>query len=154
MVDELFDELCALDQVEALALGGSRAGGCFDAASDYDVYVYHKGPVPAETRRAILSKYCSVLEIGNHFWEYEDNCRLNDGTGIDILYRDLDAFTADVAQVVPSSPTSRQSWNSSRRATPTPRACGTTCSPARRSMTGTAGSPKRRNVSPSPIPAS
>lgn len=100
MVDELFDELCALDQVEALALGGSRAGGCFDAASDYDVYVYHKGPVPAETRRAILSKYCSVLEIGNHFWEYEDNCRLNDGTGIDILYRDLDAFISDVAAVV------------------------------------------------------
>lgn len=100
MVNKLFQELCALDEVEALALGGSRAGEHFDEASDYDVYLYCRGPVPVETRREILSRYCSVMELGNHFWEYEDNCRLNNGTDIDLLYRDLDAFTADVAQVV------------------------------------------------------
>ena len=100
MIDRLFNELCALDEVEALALGGSRAGAHYDQASDYDVYLYCQRPVPEETRRAILSRYCSVMEIGNHFWEYEDNCRLSNGTDIDILYRDLDAFTADVAQVV------------------------------------------------------
>ena len=100
MIDRLFNELCALDEVEALALGGSRTGAHYDQASDYDVYLYCQRPVPEETRRAILSRYCSVMEIGNHFWEYEDNCRLSNGTDIDILYRDLDAFTADVAQVV------------------------------------------------------
>lgn len=100
MIDKLFEELCALDEVEALALGGSRAGAHFDPASDYDVYLYCRGPIPEETRRAILSQYCSIMEIGNHFWEYEDNCRLNDGTDIDLLYRDLDVFTADVAEVV------------------------------------------------------
>lgn len=99
-VDSLFEELCALEQVEALALGGSRAGTVFDAASDYDVYLYCTAPVPEETRRGILQKYCAEMEIGNHFWEYEDNCRLNDGVDIDILYRDLDAFTQDVADVV------------------------------------------------------
>jgi len=100
MVDKLFDELCALDEVEALALGGSRAGGCFDEASDYDVYLYRTRPIPEDTRRGILSKYCCVMEIGNHFWEYEDNCRLNNGTDIDILYRDLDTFAAGIAEVV------------------------------------------------------
>ena len=100
MVDRLFEELCALDGVEALALGGSRAGEHFDEASDYDVYLYCREPIPEEARRAILSRYCSVLEIGNHFWEYEDNCHLNNGVDIDLLYRDLDAFTADVAEVV------------------------------------------------------
>lgn len=100
MVDKLFEEFYALDEVEALALGGSRAGEHFDQASDYDVYLYCTRPVPEETRRAILSKYCSIMEIGNHFWEYEDNCRLNNGIDIDLLYRDLDAFTADVAEVV------------------------------------------------------
>lgn len=100
MVDKLFQELCTLGEVEALALGGSRAGEHFDEASDYDVYLYCRGQVPEEIRRAILSRYCSVMEIGNHFWEYEDNCRLNNGIDIDILYRDLDTFAADVAQVV------------------------------------------------------
>lgn len=98
--EELFRELCALEQVEALALGGSRAGAHFDASSDYDVYLYVTAPVPEEVRRSILSKYCGRMEIGNHFWEYEDNCVLNGGTDIDILYRDLDDFTAGVARVV------------------------------------------------------
>ena len=100
MIDELFRELCSLEEVEALALGGSRAGELFDAASDYDVYVYCRGPVPEEKRREILSRYCCVMEIGNHFWEYEDNCRLNDGVDIDLLYRDLDGFISGVAEVV------------------------------------------------------
>lgn len=99
-VDQLFEELCALEQVEALALGGSRAGAVFDAASDYDVYLYCTAPVPEAVRRGILQKYCSLTEIGNRFWEYEDNCRLKSGVDIDILYRDLDAFTEEVAGVV------------------------------------------------------
>ena len=39
-VNELFDELGHLPQVEAIALGGSRATGRNDTKSDYDVYVY------------------------------------------------------------------------------------------------------------------
>jgi len=100
VVEQLFQELCALDAVEALALGGSRAGEHFDAASDYDVYLYCTGQIPEDVRRDILSRYCDILEIGNHFWEYEDNCRLKNGADIDILYRNLDDFTAEVARVV------------------------------------------------------
>lgn len=100
MVNKLFGELCALEQVEALALGGSRAGTLFDESSDYDVYLYCTKPVSDEARRDILSKYCSVMETGNHFWEYEDNCRLNNGIDIDILYRNMDDFTSGIAQVV------------------------------------------------------
>lgn len=100
MVNKLFGELCALEQVEALALGGSRAGTLFDESSDYDVYLYCTKPVSDEARRDILSRYCSVMEIGNHFWEYEDNCRLNNGIDIDILYRNMDDFTSGIAQVV------------------------------------------------------
>ena len=100
LVEELFRELSALPQVEAIALGGSRAGEVYDEASDYDVYLYCTGPVPEETRRAILSRYCVLTELGNHFWEYEDNCILKGGVEMDILYRNLDAFCADVASVV------------------------------------------------------
>ena len=100
MVNQLFAELAALSQVEAIALGGSRAGSHYDEKSDYDVYLYITAPVEETVRREILSKYCSYMEIGNHFWEYEDNCTLKNGIDIDILYRNLDDFTADVADVV------------------------------------------------------
>ena len=100
MFDALIRELSALDAVEAIALGGSRATDHYDEKSDYDVYLYCTGPVPESLRREILSRYCAYIEIGNAFWELEDNCKLKNGIDIDILYRDLDAFTADVAAVV------------------------------------------------------
>ena len=86
--------------MEAIALGGSRAGEVYDEKSDYDVYLYCTGPVEESVRREILEKYCSVMEIGNHFWEYEDNCTLKNGIDIDILYRNLDDFVNHVASVV------------------------------------------------------
>ena len=100
MVNRLFAELAALPEVEAIALGGSRAGDNYDEKSDYDVYLYCTDEVPEAQRRAILSRYCERMELGNHFWELEDNCTLTGGVDIDILYRSLDAFTADVASVV------------------------------------------------------
>ena len=99
-VEELFHELSALPEVEAIALGGSRAGEVWDEKSDYDVYLYCTAPVAEEVRRELLGRYCTVMEIGNHFWEYEDNCTLNNGVDIDILYRNLDGFAEDVASVV------------------------------------------------------
>ena len=100
MVTKLFDTLSALPQIEAIALGGSRAGTHYDKNSDYDVYLYCTAPVPEDIRREILSEYCSYMEIGNHFWELEDNCTLKNGIDIDILYRNLDDFCADLSQVV------------------------------------------------------
>lgn len=100
MVKRLFEELAGLEAVEAIALGGSRAGSHYDEKSDYDVYLYVTQPIPEPARRALLSKYCGAMEIGNHFWEYEDNCTLKNGVDIDILYRSLDDFTRDVASVV------------------------------------------------------
>ena len=67
MPQHLFKELAQLEQVEALALGGSRAGQDFDKDSDYDVYVYLSAPLSPDIREEILSKYCSYMEIGNQF---------------------------------------------------------------------------------------
>lgn len=79
-------------------MDGSRAGSDFDDKSDYDVYC-RKG-VPEDIRSALLQKYCNRIEIGNHFWEYEDNCILKSGVDIDILYRDLDIFAKGISEVV------------------------------------------------------
>lgn len=99
MFKNFIAELCSLPQIEAIALGGSRAGSCFDETSDYDVYLYCTAPVSEEIRRNILGRYCSYMEIGNHFWELEDNCTLKNGIDMDILYRNLDDFIRDVASV-------------------------------------------------------
>lgn len=100
MVNELFRELASLPQIEAIALGGSRAGTHFDENSDYDVYLYCTGPVDETVRKELLAKYCSYMEIGNHFWENEDNCTLKSGIDIDILYRNLDEFCQGLRYVV------------------------------------------------------
>lgn len=92
MIEEIIRELSENECVDAIALGGSRGAGRGDAKSDYDVYVYGETPVPEEVRSAIFEKYCSHFEVGNHFFEYEDNCIMNDGVPMDIIYRPLDKF--------------------------------------------------------------
>lgn len=100
MFDQLINEIAAWPEVEAIALGGSRAGTHYDEKSDYDVYLYCTSPIENIVRREVLEKYCSYMELGNHFWELEDNCTLNNGIDIDILYRNLEDFTAGLADVV------------------------------------------------------
>lgn len=100
MFDQVIREFSALPQIEAIALGGSRAGTHFDEKSDYDIYLYCTAAVPEKLRRNILEKHCSHLEIGNHFWELEDNGTFLNGIDFDILYRNLDDFSAGVAAVV------------------------------------------------------
>lgn len=99
-VDALFEELSSLSQVEAIALGGSRATGRNDEKSDYDVYVYLTGAIEEAVRRGILEKYCGYLEIGNSFWEPEDDVTLKNGIDMDIIYRNLEDFAGTVSGVV------------------------------------------------------
>ena len=99
-VNRLFVELGSLSQVEAVALGGSRATGRSDEKSDYDVYVYMTQPIASNVRRDILDKYCQYMEIGNTFWELEDDVTLKDGIDMDIIYRNMSDFENDIASVV------------------------------------------------------
>lgn len=100
MIEKLFEELSEIPEIEAIALGGSRAGEVYDEKSDYDVYLYCTSAINENVRRGILEKYCSYMEMGNAFWELEDNAVLNNGIDMDILYRNLDDFTNGLAAVV------------------------------------------------------
>ena len=104
---KIFDEFSHILQVEAIALGGSRATGRNDEKSDYDVYVYLSDNVDESIRRGILEKYCSYMEIGNSFWELEDDVTLKDGIDMDIIYRNMTDFENMVSSVVDHS----VSWN-------------------------------------------
>ena len=96
----LWNEFAILPEVEAVALGGSRAGAGYDETSDYDLYIYCTS-IPYESiRKRILEKYCQYMEIGNSFWELEDDCTLKDGVDIDILFRNIEDFAQTICSVV------------------------------------------------------
>ncbi len=99
-IQGLIDTFVTQENVDAVVLGGSRGTGANDDHSDYDLYVYTIQPLSLDTRRDIMEVYCSTMEIGNHYWENEDNCILNTGTPIDVIYRDLEHFSHIMAYVV------------------------------------------------------
>lgn len=99
LAGEIFTALENMSGIEACALGGSRAGKRFDDASDYDVYVYITADIPEKVRYKAFSGLCKVMEIGNRFWEYEDNLILNDGVPMDIIYRRAEEFAEGISRV-------------------------------------------------------
>ena len=102
--DEYFtsviDGLKKLDEVDAVVLGGSRSTGECDVKSDYDIYVYCSAELSSEKKGDVLKPFCSVTEIGNHYWESEDNCVLNNGVPIDVIYRSFEMITGYLKYVV------------------------------------------------------
>ena len=97
---QIIDSLKNNDNVDCIALGGSRATGNNDSKSDYDIYVYCKEILTAEERSTALLSLCSVAEICNHYWESEDNCVMNNGVSVDIIYRKIDLMGRYLEMVV------------------------------------------------------
>ncbi|MDE5717025.1 MAG: DUF4037 domain-containing protein [Lachnospiraceae bacterium] len=100
MVQDIFNEYARFPQVRAMAIGGSRAVKRNDEFSDYDVYVYSTEPVSTEQRRSVLEKYCGSMVLDNHDREHEDVCIMEDGTELNIIYRNLDEFLSGIERVV------------------------------------------------------
>lgn len=99
-LEDLTAEFSKLHEVEALALAGSGMGRQHDAGSDYEIYVYCIAPISEHVRKKILKKSCSVTEIGNCYWEMEDDCLLKTGGGLTVIYRNLEEFSEELAKVV------------------------------------------------------
>ena len=97
---KLWKAFSDLPEVTAIALGGSRSGETYDETSDYDLYIYCTSIPDENSRKSILTKYCSYMEMSNQFWELEDDCTLNNGVDIDILYRNICHFATDLENVI------------------------------------------------------
>ena len=63
MVEQLFKELSLLEEVESIALGGSRAGKNYDKKSDYDVYLYINSTINEEKRKNILKNSVVIWRL-------------------------------------------------------------------------------------------
>lgn len=90
MNEALLEELRSCDEIEALALGGSRATGNHDESSDYDYYVYLKAELSETKRRTMIDKYVSYMEYSNRFWELEDDGTFKNGVDVEFIYRSID----------------------------------------------------------------
>lgn len=100
MVQDIFNEFAKIPQVRSIAVGGSRAIKRNDEFSDYDVYVYATETIPIGQRRDILENYCSSIALDNHYREHEDVCIMEDGTQLNIVYRELGEFLEGIVRVV------------------------------------------------------
>ncbi len=102
--DEYFNAIISAlkeyDEVDAIALGGSRSTGVCDEKSDYDIYVYCTSELSNEMKSNAITPHCIQAEIGNHYWELEDNCIMKNGIEIDIIYRDAEKFAQYLQFVV------------------------------------------------------
>jgi len=99
-LNDFINDLCNIYGIQALVLGGSRTTEQIDEKSDYDFYFYSESGIDQNIRRKILLKHCKYFEIGNNYWELEDNGQLNCGIDFDIIYRNPQQFVTTVADVV------------------------------------------------------
>jgi len=99
-LNDFINDFCNINGIQALVLGGSRTTERADEKSDYDFYLYSENGIDQNDRHKILSKYCKYFEIGNSYWELEDNGQLICGIDFDIIYRNTGQFVKTVADVV------------------------------------------------------
>lgn len=80
----------------AVGLGGSRAAGIDDAASDTDLFAFHRGTLPtADDRRRVLRPLADGGEVIPELaWGVEDHLRI-DGHLVEVVYLDLDGLGID-----------------------------------------------------------
>lgn len=76
-------------QVEAIAWGGSYSSAAADTASDIDLYVYLRSPLPPEQRVSFIRARARYAEIDNQVTEPGDAwVEADSGIEIDVMYRD------------------------------------------------------------------
>lgn len=89
-----------LEQVEAVALSGSRSSETSDQRSDIDLYVYVTQPIALEARRQIAAG-ATRAEIGNEFWEPGDEWIDGEsGIAVDVMYREVNWIRDQIRRVL------------------------------------------------------
>lgn len=99
LIRELVALFAALPQVEAMALGGSRASGRADAASDVDLYVFTATEIPLEVRRGIVQRLggAAVADLGLDYFGDGDEWRdARTGVQLDLMYFGLELMKGQV----------------------------------------------------------
>ena len=123
IVATVVEVLSAQPTVAGIALGGSRAAGRADDASDHDIEVFTDGEVPLDARRELALRFDPAPEIGNDWFGAADEwVDPASGTAIDIAYFDRAWFESAIRDVIehhrPSLGYTTAFWHTLRHATP------------------------------------
>ena len=99
----LADGFAGLDQVTAVALGGSHQTGLADSVSDIDLYVYTQGAVAVETRANLVAEAGGAdrADLGLSYWGPSDAwIHAPTGIEVDVVYFDTTWMEDQIARVV------------------------------------------------------
>lgn len=82
-----------LQNIEAIAIGGSTSAETFDNKSDIDIYIFSKTDIPVEVRADIIKPNSSKFEIGGEYFGSGDEFILDKlNKQLDIMYWNIEWF--------------------------------------------------------------
>ena len=99
---EIAGRLNRFPMVEAIALSGSQTAETIDAASDIDLYVYGKEPVPLAERKKMVNELgASRADLNLSFWDTGDEWfDLKTGIEVDVMFWDPQWIEDQLRRVV------------------------------------------------------
>lgn len=93
MLDSILEKYAKLDEVEAVALGGSSAAKTSDKSSDIDIYIFVRNDISLEVRERLVKDISSKYEVGGEYFGPGDEYFVDDlGCQLDIMYWNVNWF--------------------------------------------------------------
>ncbi len=93
MLKDILGKFEKLEEVEAIAIGGSSVAKTSDSKSDIDVYIFSKTGIPIEIREQIIKPISSCFEIGGEYFGSGDEFYVdNISKQLDVMYWDMNWF--------------------------------------------------------------
>ena len=93
MLNSILEKYAKLDEVEAVALGGSSAAKTSDKSSDIDIYIFVRNDISLEVREQFVKDISSKYEVGGEYFGPGDEYYVDDlGCQLDIMYWNVNWF--------------------------------------------------------------
>lgn len=93
MLNSILEKYAKLDEVEAVALGGSSAAKTSDKSSDIDIYIFVRNDISLEVREQFVKDISSKYEVGGEYFGPGDEYFVDDlGCQLDIMYWNVNWF--------------------------------------------------------------
>lgn len=97
---EILEYFKNLEQVKAIAIGGSYSSKTFDSISDIDIYIFVNKNIPLKIRKNIIEKYSNNSEIGGEYFGSGDEFYTYQiGMQLDVMYWNVNWFERIVKDV-------------------------------------------------------